>query len=99
MPISGLRITLAADGAEARSACDELASCAVLELGRREGRYLAAVLDTETEDCNKQIWHWLTSRRGVVNIDVVFVGFDDAGDPQARPESERRSARRRCGHD
>lgn len=86
MPVSGVVVTFTHD-AEARDrALAALRRDRSVELGRRDGVRIAAVLDTPSEDENRRLWQWLNALPGVCHVDVVFVSFDDE-QPYAAPES------------
>lgn len=85
MPVSGLVITLAEDSSAMRHALTAMLQSGRVELGARDGRKLAAVLDTPTEQANKDAWQWLSALPGVRHIDVVFVSLDH---PTPEPESQ-----------
>ncbi len=86
MPVAGLTITLAADEALASNAITEMSSQHEIVLGRVDGRYMAAVMDTPSPSRSRDLHGWIESLAGVDYLDVVYVGFDpdppDAPAPQ-----------------
>ncbi len=76
MPVSGLVLTLSSDPARQADARRTLSEMPSIELGPRDGRRVAAVLDTVDEDANRCDWRRLNDLDGVEHIDVTFVSLD-----------------------
>ena len=83
MPISGLAITLSVDEARALSAQQAMADEQRVEIGPRNGRRLAATIETASQDEDRRLREWMTALDGVEHIDIVFIHFDDADDREA----------------
>ncbi len=84
MPISGLMVTLTSDAETSDAALRAMRDFDAIELGVRNGRRVAAVLDTPTDEHNRRAWRWLNDLDGVSLVDVLFVSFDeDANEPTA----------------
>ncbi|MGV3484965.1 MAG: hypothetical protein ACO1RT_11155 [Planctomycetaceae bacterium] len=78
MPISGLVLTLSPDVVQRENAVAAIRQDQRIEMGVLEGNRLAIVVDTQSDNEDKQIWQWLSDLGGVVFIDVVLVGFEDS---------------------
>ena len=71
MPISSLVLNLKDGEVPA-----ELQQNSYFELGELYDQRLPVVLDTPSEEKNKEAWTWLNSLIAVDHIDVVFVSFE-----------------------
>lgn len=81
MPISGMLITLVSGHAHADAAVQAISNDKHIRLGVRDGRKLAAVIDSANADEDRRLRTWLDDLPGVEYTDVVFIGFD--GDESA----------------
>ncbi len=82
MPISGLVVTLSDNDTERADAIDALRREPRIELGISELEQTVAsripiVVDTQSNEDDKQVWQWLNDLPGVVFVDVALVGFED----------------------
>lgn len=77
MPVAGLTLTFNENEALASRAVGELFKHASIELGEMNGRYIAAVMDTETSHESRDLHRWIESLPGIDFVDVVYVGFDE----------------------
>lgn len=88
MPISGLVIRLAPSDALARDAVAQLDAHEHIELGPCEHGRLAVVVETPSQELDKQLWIWINDLPGVEFVDVVYVHLDDddveSGEPGNR---------------
>jgi len=78
MPISGLVITVANEADTLVLVRSALALEPGLTLGETQGPRIPAVLEAADEDASKLAHDRLVRMPGVVQVDVVFVGFDEA---------------------
>lgn len=85
MPISGLAITLNSDDALAQASVAALADHACITIGQREGHRLPIVVETASEEEDRDVWQWLHSLPGVQFVDVACVHFDDNQDGSNQP--------------
>lgn len=76
MPISSLVITYG-NTAEAKSARELLTSDTRIELGELVGIRQPLVIETTTQNEDKDLWKWINSLPGVTHVDVAFVSFLD----------------------
>lgn len=76
MPVSGLVLTLRDDSQERDEALARLAEEPRITMGVLQANRLAFVIETESDDEDRQIWSWVNSLPGVTLVDVVFVGFE-----------------------
>ncbi|WP_442510957.1 hypothetical protein SH528x_002608 [Novipirellula sp. SH528] len=82
MPISGLVVTLSDSDTERADAIDAMRREPRIELGISELEQTVAsripiVVDTQSNEDDKQVWQWLNDLPGVVFVDVALVGFED----------------------
>ena len=82
MPISGLVVTLSDSDTERADAIDAMRREPRIELGISELEQTVAsripiVVDTQSNEGDKQVWQWLNDLPGVVFVDVALVGFED----------------------
>jgi hypothetical protein len=103
MSISGLRITLADDPGASESAVRALRADHRIELGERRGPCLPVVSETPDHLADRRLWRELNEHDGIVNVDVVFIHFDDevaarpGGAGEVRAESPGTSTHARVG--
>lgn len=76
MPVSGLLLTLDSNPARADAVLRAIGNDQHIELGVRDGRKQAAVIDASDERENRRLWTWLDNLPGVEHIDVVFISID-----------------------
>ncbi|TWU24069.1 hypothetical protein Pla52o_19920 [Novipirellula galeiformis] len=81
MPISGLVVTLSDNATERADVLSSLRRDPRIELGINEPEQQHAVripivVDTPSNDEDKQVWQWLNRLPGVVFVDVALVGFE-----------------------
>ncbi|GAA4443507.1 hypothetical protein GCM10023156_00650 [Novipirellula rosea] len=81
MPISGLVVTLSDNDTERANALNSLRRDPRIELGisepeQRHAMRIPIVVDTQSNDEDKQVWQWLNELTGVVFVDVALVGFE-----------------------
>jgi hypothetical protein len=77
MPISGLVITVRETSGATGDVMRRLASEPRLACGEPQGNRLPAVLETAQAGESRAVHEWLLLVPGVVNVDVVFVGFEE----------------------
>jgi len=90
MPISGLAITLERDAALAEQARRALAGDERIELGPQNDNRIAATIETQSQQEDRQLRDWINALPGVTYVDIVFIHFDD---DHAADESDARSQR------
>jgi nitrate reductase NapAB chaperone NapD len=78
MPISGLVITLADDDARCDAALVALRQHGAITLGPQTGPRLPVVVETDSDDEDRQVWEWLQSLPGVLQVDVAMIHFEEA---------------------
>ena len=83
MPISGMLVTLASDHALADAALRAIGNHDCIELGVRDGRKLATVIDAPNAHEDRRLRVWLDDLPGVEYTDVIFIAFDGDGAPAA----------------
>lgn len=83
MPVSGLVATVQ-PSAEVEAVCCALQSEPAVQLGQAEGRRIPLVVDTPDRETDKQVWQRLVATPGLLNLDVVFVGFDEDQQPDCQ---------------
>lgn len=81
MPISGLVVTLSDNDTERADALAALRRDRRIELGitepeQQHAMRIPIVVDTRSNDEDKQVWQWLNDLAGVVFVDVALVGFE-----------------------
>lgn len=76
MPISGLVVSLTAEGDARRDAIDAIAADQRIEIGESSAHRMALVVETVSKDEDRQVWEWLNDLAGVVLVEVAFVAFD-----------------------
>lgn len=76
MPVSGLVVTFKQDVSEFPESVQRLEKDNCIEVGQANGPKLAIVVDTNSRDRDREIWHWVHTLPGVVNVEVAFVGFE-----------------------
>ena len=81
MPISGLVITLADDAARRDAALAALRDHAAIDLGPQTGSRVPIVVETASDDEDRQVWEWLQSLPGVMQVDVAMIHFEEADGP------------------
>ena len=105
MPVSGLVVFLV-DEQQLRA--DTLAAIdreARITMGAEEGNRLAIVLDTASNDEDRQLRDWLGSLPGVLFVEVAFVGFErqastiPAGQMPLATRHNSKSSREDCAQD
>lgn len=77
MPISGLVVTLCSDDSRCHETLAALQSHEGIQLGPREDDRLALVLETPDSQSDRQVWEWLQSLPGVVQIEIAVIHFDE----------------------
>jgi len=77
VPVSGLVITFSSDTADHGKVLEQLAGEPAIEVGEACGPKLPIVVDTDTREQDRTIWHWVRDLPGVAMVDVAFVAFDD----------------------
>ena len=92
MPVSGLAITLTEDREQQEAALAALRAHPNIEVGQQHGHRLPIVVDTETDEADKDVWRWLHEQPGVRFVDVVTVHHDDG------PSRNRSGSNPRSGH-
>jgi nitrate reductase NapAB chaperone NapD len=75
---SGLVVCLADDVSEADGVIRALQSCPLLTLGDQNGRWVTAALQTEDAETSDFWYRWVRDLTGVIDVEVVFVHWDDA---------------------
>ena len=83
MPVSGLVATVT-PSAEVEAVCRTLQREPAVQLGQPEGRRIPLVVDTPDRDTDKRVWQRLSATPGLLNLDVVFVGFDEGQQPDCQ---------------
>jgi nitrate reductase NapAB chaperone NapD len=78
MPISGLVITLADDAARRDAALVALRQHAAITLGTQADARLPVVVETASDDEDRQVWEWMHSLPGVMQVDVALIHFEEA---------------------
>lgn len=87
MPVAGLTLTLHHDTQLAAGAVEEMRHKPGIEIGKGNGRWLAAVIDCEDQSGCRDLHRWIESLPGVDFADVVYVAFDEPDDEE--PATER----------
>ncbi len=77
MPISGLVVTLCSDDSRCHETLAALQSHEGIQLGPRQDDRLAIVLETPDSQSDRQVWEWLQSLPGVVQIEIAVIHFDE----------------------
>lgn len=77
MPISGLVVTLCSDDSRCQETLAALQSHEGIQLGPRQDDRLALVLETPDSQSDRQVWEWLQSLPGVVQIEIAVIHFDE----------------------
>lgn len=77
MPVSGLVITFSSDIADHGRIVEQLAGEPAIDIGEAQGAKLAIVVDTDSRERDREIWHWVRDLPGVAMVDVAFVGFEE----------------------
>ncbi len=81
MPISGLVIVLDAPNGPFPDTLRELRAHAAIEVGEMTDHNIAIVVESTSNQHDREIWQWVQELPGVLDIRIAFVGFDDvAGD-------------------
>lgn len=78
MPISGLVITLDAATEDHDRTIAELEAEPAIEIGTRSGHKCAIVIDSPSKADDQKLFTWVRDLPGVADVQVAFVGFDDA---------------------
>ncbi len=86
MSISGLVLTLAADG-PACATLSALAGDPRLTLGEQFGHRIAVVADTESVEADRSLWDELRAMPGIINVDVTFVHLDPPPSHTSEPSA------------
>lgn len=90
MPISGLVVVFESSEALSDQVLQQLFEHTAIEVGKRELDRVAIVVDSTSQDHDRQIWEWLQVLPGVSDIKIAFVGFDevvDVGAPNGSGEA------------
>ncbi len=88
MPVSGLVLILSEDESTHAATLQAIGDDPRVEVGPRQGRRVAVVVDTDSSDEDKVVWHRLQSLAGVDLVELTFVGFEPAAahsDPTRAP--------------
>ena len=78
MAISGLVLITESDARRAGSALARVRADHRFTLGPPNGRRIPVVLETASQDEDRDCFHWLTELDGIAHVDVVLVGVDEA---------------------
>ena len=78
MPVSGLVVTFSDDKLIGDQAFVAIENNSQISIGPREEKRMAIVLDTDSSLEDRILWDWLNALPGVLFVDVVFVGFENA---------------------
>ena len=77
MPVSGLVVTLADQSGVRENAINAIRNEPRIEIGVTQSGRMAIVVDTASDEEDKQLWQWLNRLPGVAFVDVVMVGFEE----------------------
>jgi len=77
MAICALVITLSESPGLAHGALRRIAGDERLTLGRAAGSQLAAVLETASDDSDREALEWLQELPGVAQVEIASVFWDD----------------------
>ena len=83
MPVSGLVVTFSDDKLISDQAFNAIESNPQINIGPRNDKRMAIVLDTDSNLKDRFLWDWLNALPGVLFVDVVFVGFENADNEMA----------------
>ena len=78
MPVSGLVVTFSDDILMSAEAIMSIKKKPQITVGPLQETRMAIVLDTESSLEDRMLWEWLNELSGVLFVDVVFVGFENA---------------------
>lgn len=78
VPISGLVVTFVASHTTPETLIQALEKIPEIEVGEFDEHRIAMVVDSETRQRDQEIWDAVQQLPGVSDINVAFVGFDDA---------------------
>lgn len=78
MAISGLVLITEPDTRRAAEALARIRRDPRFTLGPPNGRRIPIVLETASQDEDREGFHWLTGLDGIAHVDVVLVGIDEA---------------------
>lgn len=78
MPVSGLVLILSEDESTHAATLQAIGNDPRVEVGPRQGRRLAVVVDTDSSEQDKEVWNRLQSLAGVDLVELTFVGFEPA---------------------
>lgn len=80
MPVSGLVLTLSANGGTAAEAISALKARPEIECEAPRGNKLPVAVDTLDRTKDQALWRWINELPGVDFIDVVFISFPEDED-------------------
>ena len=83
MPVSGLVVTFSDDKLISDQAFIAIKNNPQINIGPRQEKRMAIVLDTDSSLEDRILWDWLNTLPGVLFVDVVFVGFENADNETA----------------
>ena len=83
MPVSGLVVTFSDDKLKSDQAFVAIEINSQISIGPRKEKRMAIVLDTDSSLEDRILWDWLTALPGILFVDVVFVGFENADNEMA----------------
>ncbi len=76
MPVSGLVVSLCFNPQSQVKAIELMGEEPRITLGKVVGNRLPIVVDTTSDEDDRELWDWLNSLPGVDRIEVAFVGFE-----------------------
>jgi nitrate reductase NapAB chaperone NapD len=88
MPISGLVVAFDAGLGPHDDAIAQLAAHPSIDVGETNANRLAIVVESNSKEHDQEIWQWIQSLPGVIDINVAFVGFDDDEENEENEEDK-----------
>ena len=83
MPISGLVVTFETDLDQHTDSLRLLRNEPAIEVGESRGNKSAIVVETDSKEPDQQLWQWIRSLPGVIDLQVAFVAVDDGTDDES----------------
>jgi nitrate reductase NapAB chaperone NapD len=84
VPISGLVVVFDGPIGRHEQTLGRLGEHPAIEIGRRGANRVAIVLETDCKQDDQQVWSWMKTLPGVIDVHIAFVGFEEEEDPGDR---------------